>query len=430
MDAETLIIGGGLAGLNCACHLHAAGHEFLLLEAQDRVGGRVRTDTVVTGHGEYRVDRGFQVLLTAYPHAAEAFDYDALDLCCFYPGAMVYVDGRLHRVADPRRRPGDALMGFNSPVATTRDKIRLAEFSLRVLGGSLEQLWSRPNRTAIEMLQEAGFAQTTIDRFFRPFFGGVFFDLELTTSSRMLEFCYRMFAQGRVCVPADGMGALALQLADRLPGGSVRTHSPVDSVERNGQGWIVRAGGHALRAKNVVVAVEGDKAAGLLGDHGVLPGPVRWRSTATISYDAAASPTDDPVLVLDGMGSGPVNHAVSISRASSRYAPGGRHLIYANVVDPAFLERHGDDGSLDLACRQHLRSWFGDGVDGWSPIRVDRIGRALPEQKPAWLEHRQRPVSLGMGLYACGDWLENASIDGALGSGKRAATAVLEAMSG
>ena len=429
MDVRTVIIGGGLAGLSCACHLHAAGHEFVLFEAQDSVGGRVRTDTVVTPQGEYRVDRGFQVLLTAYPHAAEMFDYDALDLCCFYPGALVHVEGRMHRVADPRRRPGDALMGFNTPVASARDKIRLAEMSLRVLGGSLEQLWARPDKPAIDALREAGFAQTTIDRFFRPFFGGVFFDPELATSSRMLEFCFRMFAQGRVCVPARGMGALPEQLLGRLPADSVRTHCPVESFERQDGGWVVHSARGAARARQVVVAVEGDKASELVGGHVVSPWKVQWRSTATIAYDADHSPTDDAVLVLDGSAGGPVNHLVSISKASPAYAPQGRHLVYASVADPRVLERHADDASLDEACRPQLRSWFGEPADGWRPIRVDRIARALPEQRPPWLERRHRPAALGPGLYACGDWLENASIDGALASGKRAASAVLEAAS-
>lgn len=426
MDIETVIIGGGLAGLNCACHLHAAGHEFVLLEAQDRVGGRVRTDTVLTSDGAYRVDRGFQVLLTAYPHAAEAFDYDALDLCCFYPGAEVYVDGKFHRVADPRRRPGDALRGFNSPVATTRDKIRLGEMSLRVLGGSLEQLWARPDRPAIEALQEAGFTPTTIDRFFRPFFGGVFFDLDLETSSRMLEFCFRMFAQGRVCVPAKGMGALPEQLVSRLPKASIRTHSPAGAIHRDDKGWTVDLGGETINARHVVIAAEGDVAFAMLGEHADGLQETRWRSTATIAYACEQSPTEDAVLVLDGQASGPVNHLVSISKASPEYTPHGRHLVYANVVDPAVLARHVDDASLDAACRPQLRAWFGESVDGWEPIRVQRIERALPDQRPPTLARRHRPAQYGPGLYACGDWLENASIDGALACGKRAAKALIE----
>lgn len=429
MDTETVILGGGLAGLNCARKLHAAGRSFILLEASERFGGRVRTDTVETPEGNYLVDRGFQVLLTAYPNAAEAFDYDTLDLKCFYPGAMVFHDGAFHRVADPRRRPGEALRGFRSPVATTRDKVRLAEMSLRVLGSSVEQIWARNDRPAVEALRDAGFAGTTIDRFFRPFFGGVFFDTALATSSRMLEFCFRMFAQGRVCVPAMGMSALPAQLADRLPREALRTNVRVERVERlerAGVRWAAHAGGQTVTATNVVVAVEGDTAHALTSAHTNFQcPPVQWRSTATIAYACDASPTEEAILVLDGQGQGPVNHLAALSAAAPAYAPPGKHLVYANIIDPAVLASATSDQGLDAACRPQLRLWFGEQVDAWRPIRVHRIERALPDQRPPWLANPERPVELGDGLFACGDWLDNASIDGALASGLRCALAVL-----
>ena len=67
MDEDILIIGAGLAGLQCARLLTAAGCRVAVLEASDAPGGRVRTD-VVEG---FRIDRGFQVLLTAYPEVKE-----------------------------------------------------------------------------------------------------------------------------------------------------------------------------------------------------------------------------------------------------------------------------------------------------------------------------------------------------------------------
>lgn len=102
-EIDSVIIGAGLAGLACACGLQAAGRRFSICEAADRVGCRVARD-IVEG---YRLDRGFQVLLTAYPEARRWLHYEALDLCRFYPGALVRHGGRWHRVADPFRHPID-----------------------------------------------------------------------------------------------------------------------------------------------------------------------------------------------------------------------------------------------------------------------------------------------------------------------------------
>src|SRR6056297_3940403 len=100
-----LIIGGGLAGLSCATRLAGRGQEFSVVEATDRVGGRVRTDQVDGFH----LDHGFQVLLTAYPACRELLDYDALRLQAFEPGALIRHRGGFTKFVDPWRRPSGAL---------------------------------------------------------------------------------------------------------------------------------------------------------------------------------------------------------------------------------------------------------------------------------------------------------------------------------
>ena len=75
-------------------------------------------------------------------------------------------------------------------------------------------------------LQDEGFSEAIIDRFFRPFLGGIFFDRGLSTSSRLFEFVMRCLATGSNCLPAQGIGAVADQLASKLPEGSIRTGQP------------------------------------------------------------------------------------------------------------------------------------------------------------------------------------------------------------
>ncbi|MGI9176122.1 MAG: FAD-dependent oxidoreductase, partial [Rhodothermales bacterium] len=181
-DTDVLIVGAGLAGLNCARHLHRRGIPFQLLEASDGVGGRVRTDRV----DGFLLDRGFQVLLTAYPETRAALDYSALDLRPFYDGALIRTGGRFHRLADPLRRPLDAPATLLAPVGSLLDKLKVGWLRWNVLRGSVEDVFRRPEVTTLDALRHRwGFSEEMIDAFFRPFLGGILLDRDLQASSRM-----------------------------------------------------------------------------------------------------------------------------------------------------------------------------------------------------------------------------------------------------
>ena len=131
-DGGVYVVGAGLAGLRCARRLHEKGVAATVLEAGDGVGGRVRTDRVE----DFLLDRGFQVLLTAYPEARDALDYRELELHPFYPGAMVRTGGRFVTVADPFRRRWDGLRTALAPVGGLGDKLKVAKLRRRVTSGS------------------------------------------------------------------------------------------------------------------------------------------------------------------------------------------------------------------------------------------------------------------------------------------------------
>ncbi len=129
-----VVVGGGLAGLCCGRELARRGVPFLILEASDGVGGRVRTD-VVDG---FRLDRGFQIYLTAYPEGKRVLDYPGLDLKPFTRGALVRIGGKFHRVADPRSEPAAVLSLFNA-VGSAADKLRLVKLYWALARGRLAQ---------------------------------------------------------------------------------------------------------------------------------------------------------------------------------------------------------------------------------------------------------------------------------------------------
>lgn len=407
-DYDVLIVGAGLAGLACARRLAQAGVSFRILEASDGAGGRVRTD-VLDG---FRLDRGFQVLLTAYPEAQAVLDYPALQLHAFSPGALVRYHGRFYHLGDPWRDRASLWPTLLSPVPRWRDYWRLLRLRRELLNKSLEDIFAAPETTVLEALRKRRFSRRFIDYFFRPWIGGAMLDTTLSGSSRMFEFMFRMFSLGDAAVPAEGMGAIPAQLAASLPDGTLYLQRRVEAVE---QGAVRLAGGDRIPAKAVVVAAEGSEAARLLRREQ----PVPWRSVWCLYFASREAPIDEPLLVLSGGGRGPITNLAVMSVISPSYAPAGHHLISASVV--GYEQR--DPGSLISAARAQARRWFGPPVEEWRFLRHYHIEHALPAIQP--LDSSQAP-RVAPGIYACGDWRATPSINGALESGRLAAEAVLE----
>jgi phytoene dehydrogenase-like protein len=422
---EVIVIGAGLAGLSCTLSLQASGIPVTLLEASDVPGGRVRTD-MVEG---FLLDRGFQVLLTAYPEAKRLLDYSALQLKNFRPGALVWHGGRFHRFADPFRNFTGAARFLLDPIVPLTDKLRVATLRAHVQRGNCEELFARPERTTRDYLQAVPFSADIIDRFFEPFFGGVFLERDLVTSSRFFEFLFRMFSTGGTAVPAAGMQQIPLQLAARLQAGTLVTGARVGKVTRSGRSFEVEIErGEKLEARAVVLAVAGNEGNPLLAGVGgwSVPEVRAWNQSTAFYYAAQQAPVNEPILLLNGEGrsAGPVNNVAVMSAVSPAYAPAGAHLVMAGVVGEAPAEGAGLV-RLDGEVRAHLKKWIGPIVDSWQLLRAYPLPHALPQQRHA--EWEQAPVRLGGsgGVYMCGDYRETASIQGALASGRRAAGAVI-----
>ncbi len=423
---DVAIVGAGLAGLSCAVRLEAAGLSVLLLEAADAPGGRIRTD-VVDG---FRLDRGFQILLTDYPDAKEFLDYKALRLRGFTRGALVRQGGKFHHFADPFRDSLGAALGLVfDPVITMGDKLRVAKLRTHVGRGTVPELFTRDESTTEEFLKEFGFSPRIIERFFRPFFSGIFLERELATSSRFFEFLFRMFAFGGTAVPEQGMEMIPRQLAVRLRADTLLTHTLVKRISREQAGFRVEnANGNRIEARALVVAVPGPQARELLAG---LQIPLRsdeaehsWTHTTTLYYAAPKSPVEGPILVLNGDGpsAGPVNNLAVMSQVSERYAPPGAHLVAASIVGEAPRDAAGME-RLEVDARAQLRQWFGADVAKWTVVGGYPIHQALPLCRHTTWEGSAPEVADG--VYLCGDYRDTPSTQGALASGRRAAAAVL-----
>jgi phytoene dehydrogenase-like protein len=411
--SEVVIVGAGLAGLVCAQDLIRAGVDCTVLEASDGVGGRVRTDAV----DGFLLDRGFQILLTAYPEVQARLDVAALEVGLFEPGAAIRRGGRFHRVSDPQRRPLGIPGTVAAPIGTLADKARLVRLVLDVRRHSVRELLRRPDTTTADRLARAGFSDLMIEAFWQPLFSGIQLDPELEVSSRRFDTILRMLAVGSTGVPRLGMGTIPAQLASTLPDDVVRFGARVVAVDRAG---VSLEGGERVSGRAVVVATEGPAAHRLLGEGVPDPGS---RAAACCWFSAPEPPLSGPLLMLDGEASGPAKNVAVMSEVSPSYAPAGRALVAAAVPGPGAL-----GPNVTGQVREQLARWFDSGTADWEHLRTDVIPHGQPAQGPPL--HPKQPVALGEGVFVCGDHRDTASIQGAMFSGGRAASAVLSHLHG
>ena len=257
-----------------------------------------------------------------------------------------------------------------------------------------------------------------MNRFFRPFFGGVFLERALDTAATVFLFDFAMFALGRACLPAGGMDAIPRQLAEPLPAGAVRLGVRVRRVE---PGRVTLDDGSGLTADSVVVAADGPSAATLV------PEPLRggWggrgtKSTRLIAFAAGRSPLARPTLVVSAEPDGPIDNLTVPSDVAAGYAPEGQSLVCISVRDG--WRETGEP--LADAVRRQAGNWFGGSTGSWRHLTTFDVRHALPDESPASRRLRPAGPRLADGLVICGDHCTSGSINGALSSGRLAAEAI------
>lgn len=413
MDCDVVVVGAGLAGLRCAERVAAAGRSVVVLEASDAVGGRQRTDRI----DGFLVDRGFQVLNPAYPAVRRWVDVQALDLRTFGAGVLVRRDTGLvaltHPLRNPRGVPGTLRSGLLSPRAV----LALARWAGPAVV-SPGRVASGPDRPVREGLDRVGLRGALRTEVLEPFLAGVLAEDRGDTSDSFVRLLVRMFALGVPGVPAAGIQALPEQLAARArsAGAELRLGEPVAAVTESAvtESAVELSGGGRVTARAVVVAVGPDAVASLLP----LPAPVT-KALQTWWFTTPEVPTTSPMLVVDGRRRGPVVNAAVVSNAAPTYAPRGQHLVQVTCL----LGAGPGSPASEVEVRRQAGEMFGVSTGSWQLLRRDDVLGALPVQLPPLRTTSEARVAPGR--YVCGDHRDTASIQGALVSGHRVATAAL-----
>ena len=385
VHAEVLIVGAGLAGLNAAINLEAAGVDVRVIESSDRAGGRVASD-VIDG---FICDRGFQLINARYPALQELNVLNELDFIEAPRVIEVCLGDRRHVIGDPRQVPWTAL---NRATGTIPEKIAL----LRFIVGRI-----KPGNSIGQALRSTG---TCYERVLRPFLQGVFLTDPDNVDATYGHSIIKSFVNGRPGVPRNGVGELSKALAHRVS--NIVYNTRVDGIEKTS----VHTNNGTYTANKILIATDATTATQLL-DLTEVP---RMAGCITWYHAVSENPSGNGRLVVDGQRRGPIINSVVMSDVSSNYAPQDQHLVSTTT----------DLNVTESDVRRHLAILWGVDTYAWQFIAKYEIPAALP------IHNVGRALSQSMRIndhhFVAGDHRTVPSQQGALFSGRLAAQLILD----
>ncbi|MFC5970021.1 NAD(P)/FAD-dependent oxidoreductase [Halomarina salina] len=414
--SRVAVVGGGLAGLVAARRLAESGHDVELLERERTVGGRVRT----VHEDGFTFDRGFQVLFTEYPAVQRELDLRALSLRRFVPGAVLARPGHRSVLSDPRRDFGAISETLFNREVSWGDKVRTLRLQRDLADRDPDAILDGRDQSIESYLADRGFSRRYVENFAAPFYGGITLDRSLSSSSLVFEYTFKMLAEGDIAVPADGMGAIGDQLADRATaaGATVRTGVTVDSLETTTDGVRLTTDAGDVSADAAVVATDPRTTAELTG----VGTPTEPRSCVTqyFSLPRHVDLETGKRLILNTADERP-NEVAPLSTVAPEYAPDGEQLLSATFLGTP----DEDDETLATEVRDALGSWFPSRrFSELDLLRTDRVEFAQFAQPPGFRASLPDADAPDGPVVLAGDYTQWSSLNGALDSGRVAVDAV------
>lgn len=408
-SVETLIVGGGIAGLACALTLQKSGKEFLLIEKSDRFGGRIKTDKVKG----FQFDHGFQVLNPGYRQAKSLLNLKDLKLNYFDAGLAIRDENKFRTLRDPFRHPSKILSTVLNLPGTTSQKYSFIKYLLKLLTSTRRTRQKFSDVTAKFALNAAGIDEEFLIKVIRPFLNGIFLESDLETSRIFLDEVLVSFFTGTPALPKQGMGAIVDQLSGHLKATQLRLNESAKKVE---PGKVISSHGE-IQAKNIVLATDVQVTTKLLGLPSKKVHKVKtWYLIA--NQDKTEILSGQKLLLTDANPLAPLVNSVVISNIAPSYAPRGTTLISASAIE----QNTKLDPKLLL---NYLSRLYQISTSRWQIIAEYEILNALPAMYPPFNPNQSSQISVG--LFTAGDHRNFSSIQGALESGVKAAKAIIKA---
>ena len=407
-EGKIHIVGAGVSGLVAAKVLESHGCRSVVIESTDRVGGRVKTDFL----DGFQLDHGFQVLLTSYPEAQKHLDYKSLELQKILPGAAIFLSKKQKIIGNPLKEISFLFPTLFSGVGCFSDKLRILQLNHILKRKTLSEIFSESELSTSLYLKQFGFSNDIIRDFFTPFFGGIFLESKLETSSRMFEFVYKMFGEGHAALPKAGMEAIPKQLYENLQNTDFMFNKEVVSIKEN---EITLADRTKLESQVTILAAD---ASGLVVRE--KHKPMTWKSCQTLYFETNKRVIGDELIGLiptQGTLINNIFYHTSVKTMSN---------INKELLSVTVIENHSlSDEMLVSRVKAELQEYCGIMFPKF--IKLYSIPKALPNLQSVRHDLNIADTSCPVpGVFLAGDSLLNGSLNAAMMSGERAALDALK----
>ena len=405
-DFKIYIVGAGVSGLVAAQVLENQGYQPVILEASDRAGGRVKTD-IKKG---FQLDHGFQVLLSSYPAAQKYLNFKALKLQELKPGAVIFNNGKQQIIGDPLRDISTLFSTLFSGIGTLSDKFKIFQLNLKLKNKSIEAIFSSDEISTKVYLQEFGFSSQIITQFFTPFFTGIFLENELTTSSRMFEFVFKMFGEGLAVIPKGGMEEISKQLVANLSNTTFQYNTQVSSVSNE---EIVLHTGEKLVSTATIIATDASKLVRDAPSKNLI-----WKSCQTLYFTANKRVIEKPMIGLVSKKDSLINN-IFYHTSVATHSNNTEELLSVTVVKEHQLTEEQLIATVTKQLQEECT------IDHLTFLAVYHIKKALPDLKDIKYEVSPSETQLSSGIFLAGDVQLNGSLNAAMIAGENAALQVI-----
>ena len=403
------IIGGGISGLVAAHVLENHGLSPVIIDANDRVGGRVKTD-IVKG---FQLDRGFKVLLSSYSAAKKYLDYKSLDLQTLKAGSCVFVGGKQCFFGDPLRDLSLFIPTLLSPLGTLGDKLKIAKLNFHLQKKTIDKIFEDREITTKEYLTAKGFSKKIIKNFFTPFFSGIFLESELYTSSRMFEFVFKMFGKGLALLPKGGIEEISKQLKNKLKKTKILFNTLASNIKNK---EITLSDGKKIKTDFTIIATEPTNLV-----EGLKNQKVDWKSCQNLYFTCSRRVFKKAFIGLVANPESLINNVFYPTSIPTKNK-GENELISVTVVkdhglpEEKLIERVKNE--LKKECK----------IESVGFLKLYSIPKALPHLNNLQYDVSPSETKVKDGIFLAGDVLLNGSLNAAILAGENAAMGVLEAI--